>query len=50
MEIPGVDVSATEIRRRVAAGHPIDYLVPARVASYIRSHGLYQGAPAREAS
>jgi nicotinate-nucleotide adenylyltransferase len=50
MEIPGVDISATEIRRRVATGLPFDYLVPARVAAYIRSHGLYQDAPAREAS
>lgn len=50
MEMPDIDVSATEIRRRVAAGQPIDYLVPARVAAYIRTHGLYLGAHAREAS
>jgi nicotinate-nucleotide adenylyltransferase len=50
MDIPGVDISATEIRRRVTSGMPIDYLVPPRVASYIKAHGLFQGTPAREAS
>ncbi|MGH2808744.1 MAG: nicotinate-nucleotide adenylyltransferase [Actinomycetota bacterium] len=50
LTIPGVDISATDIRRRVAAGLPIDFLVPERVASYIRSHGLYQDTHAREAS
>ena len=34
-------VSSTEVRRRVAAGEPIDGLVPEAVAGYIRSHGLY---------
>ncbi len=34
-------VSSTEVRRRVAAGEPIDGLVPAAVARYIRNHGLY---------
>lgn len=36
-----VDVSSTEIRRRVAAGDSIAQLVPAGVAAYIRRHGLY---------
>lgn len=35
-------VSSTEIRRRVGAGGAIDELVPAAVAHYIRSHGLYR--------
>jgi nicotinate-nucleotide adenylyltransferase len=34
-------VSSTEVRRLVAAGEPIDGLVPDAVAGYIRSHGLY---------
>ncbi len=34
-------VSSTEVRRRVASGESIDGLVPAAVATYIRSHGLY---------
>jgi nicotinate-nucleotide adenylyltransferase len=39
-----IDVSATEIRRRVAAGEPIRYLVPAAVEAFIRQHRLYQPA------
>lgn len=33
--------SATELRHRVAAGEPWEHLLPARVADYIRHHGLY---------
>lgn len=44
MEIPGLDVSSTMIRNRVAEGKPIDYLVPANVARYISRMGLYVGA------
>lgn len=40
------DVSSTDIRKRLAAGLPIDELVPARVARYIHSQHLYDsGAP-----
>ncbi|MBI4408916.1 MAG: nicotinate (nicotinamide) nucleotide adenylyltransferase [Gemmatimonadetes bacterium] len=38
-----VDVSSTDIRRRVAAGEPIRYLVPPGVEEIIRREGLYQG-------
>lgn len=41
-----VDVSSSEIRRRVGAGEPIRYLVPAAVELRIRARGLYGGAPA----
>ena len=41
VEIPGVDVSSTEIRARVAGGRPIDFLVPTQVMRYIRAQGLY---------
>jgi nicotinate-nucleotide adenylyltransferase len=37
-----VDVSATEIRERVAAGRSIRGFVPDAVAAYIAAHGLYQ--------
>jgi nicotinate-nucleotide adenylyltransferase len=37
-----VDVSSTEIRRRVAAGEPIDGLVSRRVAALIAELGLYR--------
>lgn len=41
LEVPEIDISATEVRRRVGAGEPIDDLVPPAVAAYIESHGLY---------
>jgi nicotinate-nucleotide adenylyltransferase len=34
--------SATEVRRRIAAGEPWSDLVPAAVAGYIRDAGLYR--------
>jgi nicotinate-nucleotide adenylyltransferase len=37
-----IDISATEIRRRVNSGLPIDHLVPASVAASIRRHALYR--------
>jgi nicotinate-nucleotide adenylyltransferase len=40
-DIPAVDVSSTEIRRRVSAGEPFDDLVPEAVAALIRDLGLY---------
>jgi nicotinate-nucleotide adenylyltransferase len=42
VEAPLIDISATEIRRRVAGGLPIDFLTPAPVVQYIRETGLYR--------
>ncbi len=39
---PRIDISATEIRRRVINDLPIDYLVPEPVGRYIRENGLYR--------
>ena len=39
---PSLDVSSTDIRRRVAAGHAIRYLVPRGVEELIRERGLYR--------
>jgi nicotinate-nucleotide adenylyltransferase len=37
-----IDISATEIRHRVKSRLPIDHLVPAPIAAYIKRHGLYR--------
>jgi nicotinate-nucleotide adenylyltransferase len=39
---PNLDVSSTEIRRRVAEGRSIDGLVAPAVARYIEAHHLYR--------
>jgi nicotinate-nucleotide adenylyltransferase len=41
VEIPQLDVSATEIRRLVTRGASISHLVPLSVERYIVRHGLY---------
>jgi nicotinate-nucleotide adenylyltransferase len=38
-----VDISATEVRKRVAEGRSIRYLVPEAVREIIEAHRLYQG-------
>jgi nicotinate-nucleotide adenylyltransferase len=45
---PNLDVSATDIRRRVAAGLPIGGLVAPAVARYIEEHHLYRQPPTSE--
>jgi nicotinate-nucleotide adenylyltransferase len=41
-EVPQLDISATDIRARVAAGRSIRFLVPDPVADYIATHRLYR--------
>ncbi len=41
LTIPGIDVSSTMCRERVARGEPIDFLVPAAVCDYIHKYALY---------
>ena len=51
--MPLIQVSSSAIRRRVAAGRPIRYLVPDPVAAHVAEKGLYvpegAGAEARRA-
>jgi nicotinate-nucleotide adenylyltransferase len=39
--VPALDVSSTDIRRRVAEGRPIEVLTSPGVAAYVRGHRLY---------
>ena len=41
IRMPEIGVSSTRIRRRVAAGRPIRYLVPDGVVELIEAEGLY---------
>jgi nicotinate-nucleotide adenylyltransferase len=40
--MPRIDVSSSDLRRRVAEGRPIRYLVPDAVADEIEARGLYR--------
>lgn len=39
---PRLDISSTELRRRIASRRPVRYQVPEEVRRYIGEHGLYQ--------
>lgn len=41
LAIPQLEISATDIRQRVASGRSIRYLLPDTVADYIHQHHLY---------
>ena len=42
MHVPALAISSTDIRARIADGHPIRYLVPEGVKSYVEKAGLYR--------
>ena len=42
LEIPQVDISATDLRDRIRKGKSIAYQVPADVERYILKHRLYR--------
>ncbi len=45
LDKPEIDISASIIRERVSRNLPIDHMVPALVAGYIRQRGLYRTTP-----
>jgi nicotinate-nucleotide adenylyltransferase len=49
-DMPRIDISSSVIRRRVAEGRPIRYLVPDAVATAIAERGLYRQAAGRPAA
>ena len=49
-DMPRIDLSSSSIRRRVAQGRPIRYLVPDAVASEIQDARLYRQAAGRPAA
>lgn len=44
IDMPHLDVSSSLVRERLAAGEPVDELLPPAVAGYIAEHGLYGAA------
>ena len=43
VHMPRLDISSTDLRRRIAAGESVDYLVPLPAARVLRQRGLYTG-------
>ena len=43
VEIPCIDISSTDIRKRMADGLSVKYMMPDKVLDYINEHFLYQG-------
>jgi len=41
LQMPRIDISSTMVRRRAAAGRPIRYLVPDKVANFVGAQSLY---------
>lgn len=50
LEVPGLDIAARDLRRRVATGDSIRYLVPEGVRAWILARRLYTAEPAGGAS
>jgi nicotinate-nucleotide adenylyltransferase len=42
--VPRLELSSTDLRRRVAAGEPVEFLVLTAAARILRRHGLYRRA------
>ena len=44
IDLPGLDIASSEIRRRVAAGRTIRYQLPEEVSAYIETNDLYRAS------
>jgi nicotinate-nucleotide adenylyltransferase len=44
LDAPALDLSSTDLRRRLHAGLPVRYLVPPAVEAYLREHALHMEA------
>jgi nicotinate-nucleotide adenylyltransferase len=42
LNVPGMDISSTDLRQRVKSGQPITYLTPPSVERFIAERGLYR--------
>jgi len=42
IDMPEVDISASQLQQRVKGGLPIKYQVPEEVETYIKEHELYK--------
>jgi nicotinate-nucleotide adenylyltransferase len=42
LQVPGLAISATDLRARIHTGRPVRYLTPPAVEAYIHKHGLYR--------
>ena len=47
LDIPSLDISSTHIRKRLARGLTVRYLIPESVREFIVEQGLYQGPEKR---
>jgi nicotinate-nucleotide adenylyltransferase len=43
VDIPALEISSSDLRRRAAEGRPLDHLVPPAAIACIRERGLYAG-------
>ena len=43
VQMPLIEISGTELRRRMSLGEPVRYLVPDAVGDYIERNNLYRG-------
>lgn len=43
LRVPNIEISSTEIRKRIKEGKSIKYMVPDKVIDYIQKNNLYRG-------